>query len=112
MNRRVSGQWSVLVGVAVVMRPALVRKSVAEANVSARSEETCRIGCDVNCPPLGALPVALCEAAGAGLVNSLIKCSVVLKPHCNESSGNNAGSVGCLDRFGLIDCRFARWDNR
>lgn len=94
------------------MRPTLLREPVTETKVSGGSEEADSVGCDVNCPPLGALPVAPCEAAGAGLVNSLIKCSVVPKPHCNESSGNNAGSVGFLGRFGLLDCRFARWENR
>ena len=94
------------------MRPTLVREPVAETKVSGGSKEADRVGCGVNRPPFSALPLAPCEAAGAGLVNSLIKCSVVPKPHCNESSGNNAGSVGFLGRFGLLDCRFARWENR
>ena len=94
------------------MRPTLLREPVTETKVSGGSEEADSVGCVVDSPALGALPVAPCEAAGAGLVNSLIKCSVVPKPHCNESSGNNAGSVGFLGRFGLLDCRFARWENR
>ena len=103
---------AVLACVAGVVRPTLVREPVAETKVSGGSKEAGRVGCGVNRPPFSALPLAPCKTTSAGLVDSLTIRSVVPKLHCCDRSDNNGGSGGCLDRFGLIDCRFVRWDNR
>ena len=100
-----------LVRVAGVARPTLVREPVAEAKVSGGSKEADSVGCVVDSPALSALPLAPCEATGAGLVLSLVVSCVVAKPHCFDRSGNNGGNGDGLSGFRLLDRCFARRGN-
>lgn len=78
-----------------------MRKSLAEAKVSGGSKEVDRVGCGVNRPPLGTLPLAPCEAAGASLVFSLVVSRIVPEFHRSDCSGDGGDNLG---RFRLLNC--------
>ena len=88
-----------------------MREPLAETKVSAGSKETDRVGREVNCPAFSTLPFAPCQAASAGLVDSLIIRSVVPEPHCFDRNGNNGDNGDGLSGFRLLDRCFARRGN-
>ena len=88
-----------------------MREPLAETNVSGGSKETDSVGCVEDAPPLSALPFAPCQAASAGLVDSLSIRSAVPKLHCFDRSGNNGGNGDGLSGFRLLDRCFVRRGN-